>query len=269
MNKLNPLISVVTVCYNSNNDIEKTMESVFNQTYSNVEYIVIDGGSKDGTVDIINEAIDKITYFVSEPDRGIYDAMNKGVRAAKGDWIIFMNSGDVFASEDAITKCFVNIENGTKVIYGDRIAEYAKASYIEKPGPIKDFDFRFPIFHQSTFIRCDVMKRLEYDARFKICGDFDFFRKLYLKGEGFQYKDVIISKCECITGISNTLNQTKTRICEDCIIVHGRITKIDNIRILYAQLIAFVKKKWMQLMPSIYEKWRYKSYDNNPYFTKI
>ena len=91
-NNIKPLITVVTICYNAVDTIEETIKSVIEQTYPNIEYIVIDGGSKDGTVDIIKKYQDKISYWVSEPDRGIYDAMNKGTMKANGRWINFMNS---------------------------------------------------------------------------------------------------------------------------------------------------------------------------------
>lgn len=86
-------ISVVTVCYNAADTIEKTMLSVLNQTHHDIEYIIIDGGSTDGTVEIIRKYADRIAYWVSEPDKGIYDAMNKGIKVATGEWINFMNAG--------------------------------------------------------------------------------------------------------------------------------------------------------------------------------
>ena len=100
------LISIVTVSYNAVLTIEQTILSVINQTYPNVEYIIIDGGSTDGTVDIIKKYEDKIAYWVSEPDKGIYDAMNKGVVVATGEWINFMNAGDIFTDGDVIDKLF-------------------------------------------------------------------------------------------------------------------------------------------------------------------
>ena len=90
----NSLISVITVSYNAVSTIEQTILSVINQTYSNIEYIIIDGGSTDGTIDIIRRYEDKIAYWVSEPDRGIYDAMNKGASKANGEYIAFLNSDD-------------------------------------------------------------------------------------------------------------------------------------------------------------------------------
>lgn len=104
--KNNPLISVVTVSYNAVLTIEQTILSVINQTYPHIEYIIIDGGSTDGTVDIIKKYANRIAYWVSEPDKGIYDAMNKGIRTAKGEWINFMNAGDLFYSKDTLEKVF-------------------------------------------------------------------------------------------------------------------------------------------------------------------
>ena len=120
---IQPKISVVTVCYNAVNDIEKTILSVINQTYPNIEYLIIDGGSKDGTMDIVNKYKDKIDVIVSEPDKGIYDAMNKGIDRATGDWINFMNAGDMFWEKDSILKVFAasGVDDSLDVIYGFQI----------------------------------------------------------------------------------------------------------------------------------------------------
>ena len=101
-----PLISIITVVRNDVVHIEQTMLSVLGQTYGNVEYIVIDGGSTDGTVDIIKKYADKLAYWVSEPDGGIYPAMNKGLQHATGEWVNFMNSGDSFADENVLEEVF-------------------------------------------------------------------------------------------------------------------------------------------------------------------
>ena len=120
---IQPKISVVTVCYNAVNDIEKTILSVINQTYPNIEYLIIDGGSKDGTMDIVNKYKDKIDVIVSEPDKGIYDAMNKGIDRATGDWINFMNAGDCFYNNVALESVFPrNYESvNFDILYGYQV----------------------------------------------------------------------------------------------------------------------------------------------------
>ena len=120
------LISIVTVSYNAVLTIEQTILSVINQTYPNVEYIIIDGGSTDGTVDIIKKYANKIAYWVSEPDKGIYDAMNKGGLKATGDFIQFLNAGDWFENEHVIEKIFKDWYKRVDVIYGDILEEATK-----------------------------------------------------------------------------------------------------------------------------------------------
>lgn len=115
-----PSLSVITVVFNNVNMIEVTIQSVISQTYSNIEYIIIDGGSTDGTLDIIKKYQDKVDLWISEPDNGIYDAMNKGIGLSSGEWLNFMNSGDVFSSEQVVNNIFQNqIDSHVSFIYSD------------------------------------------------------------------------------------------------------------------------------------------------------
>ena len=141
-------ISIVTVCYNAVDTIEKTIQSVINQTYQNIEYIIIDGASTDGTVDVINRYRDKIAYFVSEPDKGIYDAMNKAIQVATGEWINFMNAGDFFASNHTIDNIFGQEANyiSQDVIYGDTIYDYSGSPITYKAKPLATLDYRMRQF---------------------------------------------------------------------------------------------------------------------------
>lgn len=116
----NPKISVVTVCYNAEDIIEQTILSVINQTYNNIEYIIVDGSSKDGTMSIVNKYKDKIAIVLSEPDKGVYDAMNKAIRLSTGEWLNFMNAGDTFADNNVIEKVFKSdIPEKAEFIYSD------------------------------------------------------------------------------------------------------------------------------------------------------
>lgn len=117
---MNSIITVITVCYNAESEIERTINSVLNQTYNNIEYIIVDGKSTDLTNSIINKYRARVSKIISEPDKGIYDAMNKGIRIANGDWVIMMNAGDIFASDDVIESIFSrNIPSNIEFIYSD------------------------------------------------------------------------------------------------------------------------------------------------------
>jgi glycosyltransferase involved in cell wall biosynthesis len=115
-------ISIITVCYNAGKTIRHTLESVLGQSYADIEYIVVDGGSKDETFQIINEYSTKISRFISEPDRGMYDAINKGIGMATGDIIAILNADDVYANREVIEKVVSRFsETGTMGLYGDLV----------------------------------------------------------------------------------------------------------------------------------------------------
>ena len=116
----NEKISVITICYNAEKTIERTIKSVLNQSYKNLEYIIIDGGSKDNTMKIVKRYKDKISSVISEPDNGIYDAMNKGVRIATGEWLNMMNAGDCYTNDEVLNEIFsTSIPKDKTVIYSD------------------------------------------------------------------------------------------------------------------------------------------------------
>ncbi|MFK2176742.1 glycosyltransferase [Bacteroides fragilis] len=120
-----PKVSIITVVYNDVHNISRTVESIIGQSYSNLEYIVIDGDSVDGTKDVVKTYLSSIDVYISEDDNGIYDAMNKGVSLSSGDWILFMNSGDVFYNGDVVSNIFcASIPLASSLIYGDTIFRY-------------------------------------------------------------------------------------------------------------------------------------------------
>ncbi len=173
------LISIVTVSYNAVLTIEQTILSVINQTYPNVEYIIIDGGSTDGTVDIIKKYEDKIAYWVSEPDKGIYDAMNKGVVVATGEWINFMNAGDIFTDGDVIDKLFHQniIINRVGIVFGDTLVVFRNREKIVRFGDDTHHKI-MPSCHQSIFCRRNLLVSNPFDLRYKIAADYNFFFQL-------------------------------------------------------------------------------------------
>lgn len=125
---MNQSITVVTVVYNDKENIERTIQSVLNQTYKDIEYLVVDGKSTDGTLDIIKKYTNQISRIISETDKGIYDAMNKAIDLANSEWIIFMNSGDVFTDNNTLTNVFAdNIPENTSFIYSDFSVDYGSS----------------------------------------------------------------------------------------------------------------------------------------------
>ena len=183
-------ISVITVTYNASSYLEKTIQSILSQDYPNIEYLIIDGCSSDGTVDIIKRYEDAITYWVSEPDRGIYDAMNKGAEKATGEWINFMNAGDCFVSAETVTRFVDVVASETDIAYGDSWLVHpmsGEKQYL----PVRGIEVleipAMPFTHQSVFIRSSVMKRHGYRTDYHFASDFDFFLMAYRQGYQFQY----------------------------------------------------------------------------------
>lgn len=171
--------SIVTVCYNAAETIEATIRSVINQTYENIEYIIIDGGSTDGTVDIIRKYADSLDYWISESDGGIYDAMNKGINIATGDFINFMNSGDTLADHQVIENVAEHILPEHIVIYGDTINKTKGTYRLQKALKVEKLTYMGILCHQSAFVRLDYHKKHLFDLNYKVLADFDFFYKAY------------------------------------------------------------------------------------------
>jgi glycosyltransferase involved in cell wall biosynthesis len=182
-----PLITIITVVYNGIETIEQTILSVVNQTYSNIEYIIIDGYSNDGTINIIKKHESKIAYWISESDKGIYDAMNKGIEKATGEWINFMNSGDWFFNYDTISLLFErNDFSEYDLIYGNTHKRYPNERYIKRP----DVYWKLGITHQSIFSRSYLNKKYKFDLQYKIAADFDFIFKVFSRN----YKTIYINE---------------------------------------------------------------------------
>lgn len=208
-------ISVVTVCYNAVNDIEETILSVINQTYDNIEYIIIDGGSTDGTVDKIKKYTDHISYWISEPDKGIYDAMNKGINIATGDYINFMNAGDCYNSNSVISEMLSHLYGFPTIVYGDTI--FKKKSGYEKweYPPLEDIAKNMVFCHQSTFINLDYHKKHLFDTTYKLAGDYKILFDAYMNKEEFLYIPIVVSIYNCCNGGASTQDHKK-RIREKC-----------------------------------------------------
>lgn len=180
-------VSVITVNLNNREGLRRTMESVRSQT-APVEFVVVDGGSVDGSVELIKQAAPE--KWLNEKDHGIYDAMNKGIGLATGDYLIFMNSGDVFYSNEVIRR-FTELAGGHKIVYGNsEILEGGKRSLLTPPSPIDlQFWYRRTLNHQAVFTHRDVFAQYgKFDVRYRTCADFDLLLKVFMKESGsFHY----------------------------------------------------------------------------------
>lgn len=189
-------ISVVTVAYNAVSSIEDTIQSILSQDYKDYEYLVIDGGSTDGTTAVIDRYLSHIDYYVSEPDKGIYDAMNKAIDVANGEWILFLNSGDKFASSSVLSSIstYMSLCPDSSVIYGDTIIKYPWGSFKSIGKAISLNDMYLPFCHQSTFVRTELMKQYKFDLSYKVVADYNFFYQLHCLGKKFLHVSELVAE---------------------------------------------------------------------------
>lgn len=177
-------ISVITINFNDAAGLEKTVLSVINQTYGTLEYIVIDGNSSDGSKDVIQRYQDKLTYWVSENDTGIYNAMNKGIKAATGDYLLFMNSGDTLVADAEILNVCADKLNEDIVAFDCHLERNHKIvgrrTHIENPTLFYVYKNGFK--HQSTFIKRSLFEKLgDYNENYKIAADYEFWIRCFLQ----------------------------------------------------------------------------------------
>ncbi len=211
----NPKLSIITVNLNNTVGLRKTIKSVVGQTYTDFEYIIIDGGSTDGSVEIIKEYAEKITYWESEPDKGIYNAMNKGIKMAKGGFCLFLNSGDVLNNEKIINDVSDQLKFDNDFVYGDIINTYDNIDlqYVKSDIKITLANFeKGSLPHPSTFIKRSLfMDYGLYNEDLKVVSDYEFFLKVFIsKPNAFHYINLSISIFE-MNGISSDPNYKQLR----------------------------------------------------------
>lgn len=202
-----PVLSIITVCFNANRDVSTTINNLLQQTWTDFEYWVIDGGSSDGTVDLLQQSVTLFSekgisfHFITEPDEGIYDAMNKGACLSRGKWLLFLNAGDILAETETLEKVFLT-PSDAQIIYGDTTCIYQGRYKLYPALPLDHLSYEMAFCHQSAFIRRELLMEQPYDISYKVCADHHFFLSMYLQGRSFDYRPFPISVYE-IAGFSD------------------------------------------------------------------
>ena len=202
---MNYKVSIITVVYNDVEHIEQTIQNVLKQTYSNLEYVVVDGASTDGTLDIIKKYDGRIRW-ISEPDKGIYDAMQKGAEMATGEWILYRNCGDFFITPSIVEELFnqYDIDRGEDFLLADS-RYFKRYGYIDiKPAILTRTIFEaMPVTHPSTFIRRKTQLKYPFNLNYHNSADYCFFVEAFSNGATFRYFNMLLGLFDNETGTSS------------------------------------------------------------------
>lgn len=195
-----PLVSIITVTYNAEKFLEDAIKSVVNQTYDNIEYIIIDGGSTDSTVDIIKKYQKHIKYWISEVDNGVYQAMNKGINTSNGSWIMFLGADDYLINSHTIENIVNNLSPTLMLAYGDVLYDNGYRFHSRLTGALLISN---SIHHQGAIYNKKLFNNFKYDESCKVYSDYELNLTIYVHRYESFYMNKVISCCAC-GGLSDT-----------------------------------------------------------------
>jgi glycosyltransferase involved in cell wall biosynthesis len=245
----NSKISIITVVFNGEATIENTIQSVVNQSYTNIEYVIIDGDSEDGTLEIIKKYKDQISVFISEPDKGLYDAMNKGLHLATGEYLLFLNSGDIFHSRDVLTQIFNTKGTASDVYYGETAIINQQGTDIgmrrlKTPEQLSwnSLIDGMLVCHQSFIVKKSIAQ--DYNLKYKIVADYDWMINCLKKSESNSNTHLVISKF--LDGGLNKQNISKALFERFLIMIHHYnffLVVLNHFRIGYRFVLSYSKNR--------------------------
>lgn len=250
---MNPKISIVTISYNCKAEIEATILSVINQTYQNKEFLIIDGGSKDGTMQIVSKYADNIDLIISESDKGRSDAFNKGIAKASGDYIVMINAGDMLA-DDALNKFAKAFKPGYDVIKGNTIRWNSDTGFKSIEVPVIKYPiipFNFYVCHQSTYISRDAYNRYGgYRTDMHVVMDLELMLRFTKMGATFYAinEDLAIFS---MGGISQSADKKRLREMEYAMRINGRNGLCTAIFITYIMLRTAIRNLLNLISPDL------------------
>ncbi len=241
-----PLVSIITVCLNSQEHLEKTIKSVISQTYQNIEYIIVDGGSTDGTLGIIKRYEDHITRWISEPDRGLYDAMNKGISMSGGKLVGIINSDDFYQPEavELIIREFLQDKDAgvfcgeVLFLWDDPRNRLQWRRRTARLGTLHQ-----EIVHPGMFVKQEIYQKFRYDLKYKLEADVDFVYNLYFKGVKFHL-------CPCLIATFRVGGTSKSfRAITDRFMIRHKYFGVkslpQNIIVFFIRSVGWVVKKYI------------------------
>lgn len=256
----NPLVTVITVCLNGEQYLEEAIRSVVSQTYQNIEYIIVDGGSTDASLDIIKKYEERISYWVSEPDSGIYNAMNKGINLSKGEIVYFLNADDFIYNEQVIERIvdYFKSNKDVQVVYGNVLILDPYDGFRLRVGrefTLHDLGRGVMFPNQNMFMKKEVL--LEnglFDESFRIAGDYDMVTKAFLKGYKFKYvnEDIALFR---LVGVSSDLNNGFLAIKENRQIVKRYFKRSTYIKYLLLSQLTILRHRLILKM-GLLNYWR-------------
>lgn len=188
-----PRVSIITVTHNAKEVIEPTLQSIASLTYPDIECIIVDGASTDGTLDILRRYKDRIDRLHSAPDRGIYDAMNTGVQLSSGEWVHFLNAGDTFAEPDILQKILAEATPETGVLYGPVLLSYKPEELLKHTAPLDQIWRGLPFNHQGSLVRRNHMLQNPFVLRYPVSAVYDVMFTLWKNGIPFTKVDTIVA----------------------------------------------------------------------------
>lgn len=243
------LFTVVSIVLNNVDEVEATINSVLNQTFDDYEYIIVDGESTDGTKAIIDQYSDRISQQISEQDKGLYDAMNKGLGLANGEYITWINAGDCFASTDVLEKVAEKIrEKPTDCLYGDHRLQFTDDSTLDvsASGDLPGLWKRMQFSHQSFFVRTEKARQFPFDTSYRIAGDYCMILRLYLHNATFAY----VEKPLCVFRTGGMSDERRVLAVWERFIVNRKYNNTPKIYFGYAMYLtsAFLKQSAKRLI---------------------
>ncbi|OHX64917.1 glycosyltransferase family 2 protein [Flammeovirga pacifica] len=231
-------VSIITISWNCESEIEGTLQSVISQDFSDMEYIVVDGNSNDNTLPIINKYKNNIDVLVSEPDKGIYDAMNKGTLLASGEYVIFMNAGDQFYDAQTLSTFFKKVVDQPDLIYGDHEVVYDHFVKIKKGGQPNDLWKGMICSHQAIFVKRQLLIEHPFEWKnWKISADFHFIYNRFIEGCSFQHISMNVAKYAA-GGLSETSSIPSKLETWAIVKEHNQSPEVDA---YYSKLIRYEK----------------------------